>query len=114
MYVRRNVYEEVIGWQKKHREREREREYNRQAEAKEGEMKVGAVCMRVEEARVWVQGIARVIVWRMTRKHQRSSPRIKVRRILPRGISPLAILLQTNMAGKVRRHDSNGCHQADK
>ncbi|CAL7941286.1 unnamed protein product [Xylocopa violacea] len=27
--------------------------------------------------------------------------RIKVRRILPRGISPLAILLQTNMAGKL-------------
>lgn len=41
-----------------------------------------------------------------TRKRQR---RIKVRTILPRGISLLAILPRTNMAGKVREARSNFC-----
>ncbi|XP_031829841.1 cuticular protein 3 [Nomia melanderi] len=48
--------------------------------------------------RVWVQGIARLLLTDHTKP---AISRIKVPTILPRGISPLTILSQINMAGKL-------------
>ncbi|XP_034181507.2 cuticular protein 3 [Osmia lignaria lignaria] len=58
------------------------------------------VCNTGDLTQVWVQGIARLLLPNDT-KPSTVIAHIKVRGILPRGISLLAILVQTNMAGKL-------------